>query len=78
VRDADGPREVGDEDERAAEDGDEDEVAPRAVPGNLDTEFIDPSRDLVPRQVDIADPGVVDYVRWLSPYFCARRSKSRR
>jgi hypothetical protein len=78
VRDRDRPREVGDEHEGAPEDGDEHELGARIVAGDLRSELLDSRRQLVSREVDLADPRVGDYVRWLSPYFCARRSKSRR
>ena len=78
MREADGAREVGDDLDRAAQNGDEHELATFVVLADLVSELRDPGRQLRAREVDVADPRVGDQVRWLSPYFCARRSKARR
>ena len=79
MRDRDRAGEVGDEDERAAQDRDEDEVTVAVVAGDLSSELANPACDVDPGQVDLADPRVGLYSVWLlRPYFWARRSKSRR
>ena len=49
MRDRDRPGEVGREDERALEDGDEQEIATRVVARDLGSQLIDARRELLPR-----------------------------
>jgi hypothetical protein len=49
-------REIGDEDDCGLERGDEDRLEAVVVDGNLRAELLDPSLDLLPREVDLADP----------------------
>jgi hypothetical protein len=49
-------REIGDEDDRGLQRGDEDRLEALVVGGDLCTELRDPSRDLLPREVDLPDP----------------------
>ena len=58
-RNRDGAREVGHEDERPVEHGNEDEIATGVVVRDLRPELGDPGRDLRPVEVDVSDPGVV-------------------
>jgi hypothetical protein len=51
-------REVGDEDDRRLQRGDEDWLAALVVGGDLRAELGDPRLDLLLREVDLADPGV--------------------
>jgi hypothetical protein len=77
--DGKGPREIGEEDERPFEDGDDDGIPARIVLGQLRAELDDASLDLVLREVDLSDPRVAGlYEARFSLYFWARRSKSRR
>jgi hypothetical protein len=79
VGDLDRPREVGQEDERALEDGDEDGLAAGVVGGDLRSQLVDPCLDLVTGEVDLSDPRVERlYEARFSLYLWARRSKSRR
>jgi hypothetical protein len=50
------PREVGDEDEGALEDGDEDEIPARIVPRDLGAELVDAGTDLPLGEVDLTEP----------------------
>jgi hypothetical protein len=58
VDDRQGPREVGDEDDRGRERGDEDRLAPLVVAGDLRAELRDPAPELLPREVDLPNPRV--------------------
>jgi hypothetical protein len=79
VGDLDRPREVGQEDERALEDGDEDGLAAGVIVGDLRAELFDPCLDLVTGEIDLSDPRVERlYEARFSLYLWARRSKSRR
>jgi hypothetical protein len=51
----DGPGEVGEEDERALEDRDEDEIAPGVVPRDLRPELLDPGKDLPLGKIDLSE-----------------------
>jgi hypothetical protein len=55
VDDRQGAREVGDEDERRLQRGDEDWLEAVVVSGDLRSELPDPGLDLLPREVDLAD-----------------------
>jgi hypothetical protein len=59
VRDRDRAREVGREDERTLQDGDEDEVAARVVVRDLAAELADASLDLPLGEVDRTGSGTV-------------------
>jgi hypothetical protein len=48
--------EVGDEDERGLQRGDEDGLEPVVVDGDLGAQLLDPAVDLLGGQVDVADP----------------------
>jgi hypothetical protein len=67
VRDRDRPGEVGREDERALEDGDEEEIATRVVARDLGSQLIDACRELLPGEIDLA--GARLYVTRFRPYF---------
>jgi hypothetical protein len=67
VGDRDRAREVGREDERPFENGDEQEVAARIVAGDLGPELADACRQLLPGEVDLA--GARLYVTRFRPYF---------
>jgi hypothetical protein len=70
---------VGEEDERALEDGDEDGLAAGVVGGDLRAQLGDASLDLLAGEIDLSDPLVERlYEARFSLYFWARRSKSRR
>jgi hypothetical protein len=56
VHDRQRPREIGDEDDRRRQRGDEDRLEAVVVGSNLRAELLDPSLDLLPREVDLADP----------------------
>ena len=72
------PGEVGEEDEGALEDGDQDGVATGVVGRDLRSQLGDPAPDLVTREIDLADPRVERlYEARFSLYFSERRSKSR-
>jgi hypothetical protein len=58
VQDRHGAREIGDEDERRLERGDEDRLEILVVAGDLGAELLDPRGDLLPREVDLADPRI--------------------
>jgi hypothetical protein len=51
----DRPGEVGEEDERALEDGDEDEIAPGVVLCDLRPELLDPGEDLPLGEIDLPE-----------------------
>jgi hypothetical protein len=73
------PREVGEEDEGALEDGDEKRLAALVVIRDLRAQLGDPRLDLLAGEVDLSNPRVKGfYQAMLSLYFWARRSKSRR
>jgi hypothetical protein len=55
VHDRQRPREIGDEDDRRRQRGDEDRLEALVVGGNLCAELVDPSLDLLTREVDLAD-----------------------
>jgi hypothetical protein len=55
VDDRQGARQVGDEDERRLQRGDEDRLEAVVVTGDLRSELLDPGLDLLPREVDLAD-----------------------
>jgi hypothetical protein len=75
----DRPRQVGEEDERALENRDQDGLATRIIGGDLAAQLDDTSLDLVAREIDLSDPLVERlYEARFSLYFWARRSKSRR
>jgi hypothetical protein len=61
------PREIRGEDERALENGDEQEISGRVVTGDLGTELADAGRQLLPGEVDLA--GARLYVTRFRPYF---------
>jgi hypothetical protein len=67
VGDRDRPCEIGREDERALENGDEQEVTGRVVAGDLGPELADAGRQLLPGEVDLAGAGL--YVTRFRPYF---------
>jgi hypothetical protein len=78
VRFVERPGEVGEEDEGALEDGDQDGVATGVVGRDLRSQLGDPAPDLVTREIDLADPRVERlYEARFSLYFSERRSKSR-
>jgi hypothetical protein len=56
VVDRHGAREVGDEDDRGLQRGDEDGLEPVVVGADLRAQLPDPGRDLLRGQVDVADP----------------------
>jgi hypothetical protein len=56
VHDRQRAREIGDEDDRRRQRGDEDRLEAVVVDGNLRAKLLDPSLDLLPREVDLADP----------------------
>jgi hypothetical protein len=56
VDDRQGTGEVGDEDERGLQGGDEDGLEPVVVDGDLGAQLLDPAVDLLGGQVDVADP----------------------
>jgi hypothetical protein len=47
--------EIGDEDDRGLEGGDQDRFEALVVGRDLGAELLDPSLDLLPREVDLAD-----------------------
>ena len=51
-------REVGEEDERALEDRDQDGLAARVVGGDLRAELVDAGLELVAGEIDLSDPRV--------------------
>jgi hypothetical protein len=55
VGDAERAREVGDEDQARLQGGDEQRLAAGVVPGQLGAELRDPRRDLLGREVGLAD-----------------------
>jgi hypothetical protein len=55
VHDRNRAREIGDEDDRRRQRGDEDRLEAFVVGGNLRAELLDPSLDLLTREVDLAD-----------------------
>jgi hypothetical protein len=55
VRDANLTREVACEDEAAAQDGDDDEVTPLVVAGDLGAELGDPRGERLPGEVDLPE-----------------------
>jgi hypothetical protein len=55
VDDRQGAREIGDEDDCGLERGDEDRLQALVVGRDLGSELLDPSLDLLPREVDLAD-----------------------
>jgi hypothetical protein len=59
VDDRDGPREVGEEDDRGLQRGDEDRLAARIVGRDRGAELLDPGADVLGREVDLSDPGIV-------------------
>ena len=74
----DRPRKIGDEDERALEDRDEEEVPARVVARDLRSDVGDTGPDLLLGEVDVADAVTGGlYEASFRPYLCARRSKSR-
>jgi hypothetical protein len=79
MRNRDRPRQIGQEDERALEDRDEDGLAIRVVGGDLRAQLADTGTELLPGEVDLSDPGIRRlYEARFSLYLCERRSKSRR
>jgi hypothetical protein len=58
VVDRERAREVGQEDERALEDGDDDEVAAGVILPDLGPELGDPRLNLACGEVDVADRGI--------------------
>jgi hypothetical protein len=50
--------EVGDEDDRGLQGRDEDRLVALVVGGDLGAELRDPALDLLPREVNLADPGI--------------------
>jgi hypothetical protein len=79
VGDLDRPREVGQEDERAFEDRDEDGLAVGVIGRDLRSQLLDPCPDLLTGEIDPSDPRVGRlYEARFSLYLWARRSKSRR
>jgi hypothetical protein len=79
VGDLDRSREVGQEDERPLEDGDEDGLAAGVIGRDLRAQLFDPCLDLVTGEIDLSDPRVERlYEARFSLYLWARRSKSRR
>jgi hypothetical protein len=58
VDDGQGAREIGDEDKRRLERGDEDGLEAVVVGGDLLPELLDPGPDLLPREVDLTDPRI--------------------
>jgi hypothetical protein len=55
VDDRQRPSEIGDEDDCGLQRRDKDRLEPFVVGGDLRTELLDPSLDLLPREVDLAD-----------------------
>jgi hypothetical protein len=55
VHDLQRAREIGDEDDRRRQRGDEDRLEAVVVDGYLRAELLDPSLDLLTREVDLAD-----------------------
>jgi hypothetical protein len=55
VNDRQRPSKIGDEDERGFQRGNKDRLEPFVVGGNLRTELLDPSPDLLTREVDVPD-----------------------
>jgi hypothetical protein len=80
VRRRDRARQVGDEDERPAENRDQDEIGACVVPRDRAPELADPGGKLPAREIDLTDARVGGGYEMLGlrPYFWARRSKSRR
>jgi hypothetical protein len=58
VNDGQRAREVGDEDDRRLQRGDEDRLAAFVIAGDLRAELGNPGLDLLVREVDLADPGI--------------------
>jgi hypothetical protein len=58
VDDRHGAREIGDEDERRLQRGDEDRLEAVVVRGDLRAELLDARLDLLAREVDLADPRI--------------------
>jgi hypothetical protein len=78
VEDPDRAREVRDEDEAGLQRRDEERLAPSVVTGDLPAELSDAGRELLPREVDLADLGEGRlYDASSRRYRCARRSRSR-
>jgi hypothetical protein len=71
-------REIGDEDDCGLERSDEYRLQTLVVGRDLGSELLDASLDLLPREVDLADPLVGGYEARSSLYRWARRSMSRR
>ena len=65
--DRDGAGQVGREDERAREDGDEQEIAARVVARDLGSQLVDTCRKLLTGEIDLA--GARLYVTRFRPYF---------
>jgi hypothetical protein len=78
VRDRDGAREIGEEEERALERSDEQGVETVVVGRDLGAELGDASLNLLGREVRLADPEVVVQRARSSLNRWARRSMSRR
>jgi hypothetical protein len=70
--------EIGDEDERGFQGGDQDRLSALVVEGDLGSELLDPALNVLPREVDPADPWIGGYEARSSLYRRARRSMSRR
>jgi hypothetical protein len=83
MQDRERAREVGKEDQARLQGGDEQRLAAGVVDGDLGTELLDPGRDLLAGEVDLADPivregrPVFGQEAIFSPYRWPRRSMSR-
>jgi hypothetical protein len=78
VDDRQSAREIGDEDDCGLERGNEDRFEALVGGRDLGCELLDASLDLLPCEVDLADPLVGGYEARSSLYRWARRSMSRR
>jgi hypothetical protein len=58
VHDRQGAGEVGEEDDRSLQGGDENRLAPLVVGGDVGAELADPGSEILGGQVDVPDPGV--------------------
>jgi hypothetical protein len=77
VRDRQRARQVGEKDEAGLQRRDEQRLAPGVVACDLAAELGDPRRELLPRQVDLADRRGRRYDASSRRYRCAKRSRSR-
>jgi hypothetical protein len=77
VRDPERPREIGDEDEARLQRRDEQRLEAVVIPAQLPAELTNTGRQLLPREVDLAEALAATYDASSSRYRSARRSMSR-